>query len=86
MEEVFRAKLNNEGRMNIPVACRQRLGFQPGQEVLMQISNGQLLVYTQEQTLKRIQDWVASAVPVGGSLADGLTAQRRMEVVKEARE
>lgn len=86
MEEVFRAKLNSEGRLNIPATCRKLLGLQPGQEVLMQISNGRLLVYTPEQTLKRIQDWVASVVPAGESLVDGLTAQRRMEVVKEARE
>lgn len=86
MEQVFRAKLNNEGRLNIPAACRQRLGFQPGQEVLMQVSNGQLLVYTQEQTLKRLQDWVAAAVPSGVSLVDGLNDGRRMEAGRSASE
>jgi len=86
MEEVFRAKLNSEGRLNIPATCRNRLGWQPGQEIFMQIGSHGLLVYTQEQTLKRIQEWMAAAVPPGVSVADGLIAQRRTEEVKEAGE
>ena len=86
MEEVFRAKLNSEGRLNIPANCRKRLGLQPGQEVLMQISKEGLLVYTQDQALKRLQDYVASVVPSGVSLSDELIAERRAEATKEASE
>jgi bifunctional DNA-binding transcriptional regulator/antitoxin component of YhaV-PrlF toxin-antitoxin module len=86
MEEVFRGRLNSEGRLNIPAPCRKRLGLQPGQEVLMQISDEGLFLYTQDQALKRLQNWVASAVPAGVSLADELIAERRAEAAKEASE
>jgi bifunctional DNA-binding transcriptional regulator/antitoxin component of YhaV-PrlF toxin-antitoxin module len=86
MEKVFRAKLNSECRLNIPATFRNKLGLRPGQEVLIQISNGGLFVYTPEQTLKRLQDWVASAVPPSVSLSDGLIADRRAEVTKGAGE
>ena len=86
MEEVFRAKLNSEGRVNIPKTCRDELSWQPGQDVLIQVKNGQLLMYTHEQTLKRIQDWVAAAIPSGVSLPDRLIAERRTEAVGEVRE
>ena len=86
MEEVFRAKLNSEGRLNIPASCRKRLGLRPGQDVLMQISNNGLFVYTHDQALKKLQDWVASVVPAGVSLADELIADRRTEAAREESE
>ena len=57
MNEVYRAKLNEEGRLVIPAACRKKLGLEVGQEVLLQVSTQGLLVYTQDMAVKRLQDW-----------------------------
>jgi AbrB family looped-hinge helix DNA binding protein len=86
MEEVYRAKLNDEGRLVIPAACRKKLGMTAGQEVLLKVHNDGLLVYTQEQAIKRLQDWVARRVPPGVSLVDELITERRAEAAKEANE
>lgn len=86
MNEVYRAKLNEEGRLVIPAACRKQLGLAAGQEVLLQVSGQGLLVYTPDQAVKRLQDWVACHVPPGSSLVNNLIAERRTEAAKEANE
>ena len=83
MNEVYRAKLNDEGRLVIPAACRKRLGMSPGQELLLQISEQGLLVYTQDLAVKRLQDWVTARVPPGVSIVDELIADRRDEAARE---
>jgi bifunctional DNA-binding transcriptional regulator/antitoxin component of YhaV-PrlF toxin-antitoxin module len=83
MNEVYRAKLNDEGRLVIPAACRKLLGMSPGQELLLQISEQGLIVYTQDVAVKRLQDWVTSHVPPGVSLVDELIADRRAEAARE---
>jgi bifunctional DNA-binding transcriptional regulator/antitoxin component of YhaV-PrlF toxin-antitoxin module len=86
MNEVYHAKLNVEGRLSIPAPCRKQLGITPGQEVLLQITELGLLVYTQDFAVKRLQDWVTAHVPPGVSLVDELIAERRAEAAKEANE
>ena len=83
MNEVYRAKLNDEGQLVIPSVCRKQLGMVPGQELLLQVSDGELLVYTQDRAVKRLQDWVAGHVRTGVSLVDELIADRRTEAAKE---
>jgi AbrB family looped-hinge helix DNA binding protein len=84
MHEVYRAKLNDEGRLVIPAACRKKAGLDAGQEVLIQVNEQGLVVYTQEQALKRLQAWVSSHVPPEKSLADELIADRRAEAAQES--
>jgi len=83
MNEVFHAKLNDEYRLVIPAACRKQLGLQAGQEMLLQITEKGLLLYTQDQAVKRLQDWCASHVPAGASLVDELISDRRVEAARE---
>jgi AbrB family looped-hinge helix DNA binding protein len=86
MNEVYRAKLNSEYRLVIPAECRRRLGLQPNQEMLLQVSDRGLLLYTHDQALKRLQDWCAAHIPPEVSLVDELIAERRAEATKEANE
>ena len=86
MKDVYRAKLNSEGRMFVPVECRARAGLQPGQEVLLKITPDGVLLYTHDLALKRLQNWCAANIPKGVSLADELIAERRAEAAKEANE
>lgn len=86
MNEIYRAKLNREGRMNVPAVCRQQAGLKPGQEVLLKVTPNGILLYTHDQAVKRLQDWVASNSSKEVSMVDQLISDRRAEAAKEANE
>ena len=86
MNEVYRAKLNDEYRLVIPAACRKRLGLQPGQEMLIKVTERGLEMTTYDLALKRFQEQVQALVPADVSLVDELIAERRAEAAKEASE
>jgi bifunctional DNA-binding transcriptional regulator/antitoxin component of YhaV-PrlF toxin-antitoxin module len=86
MNEIYRAKLNREGRLSVPAGCREEAGLQPGQEVLLKVTPDGVLLYTHDQAVKRLQDWCAANIPPGVSLVDELIAERRAEAAKEANE
>ena len=86
MNEVYRAKLNREGRMIVPAECRAQAGLLPGQEVLLKVTPDGILLYTHDQAARRLQNWCAANVPPGVSLAEELIADRRAEAAKEANE
>ncbi len=72
--------------MVIPLACRQKLGIEPGQEVLLRMENDGVHLMTFNQALSSFQDKVAALVGPGVSLADEVIAERRAEAAKEAGE
>lgn len=86
MNEVYRAKLNDEGRLVVPAVCRKQLGLHAGQEVLLKMTDDGILITTFDQALKKFQDEVRSLVGPDVSLVDELIAERRAEAAKEAGE
>lgn len=86
MNEVHRAKLNDEGRLVIPAELRKALGLQPGQEVLLRKTDTGLELTTFEMAVKQFQDRVAKMVPPGVSLVEELIEERRAEAAREANE
>lgn len=84
MNEVHRAKLNDEGRLVIPAELRKALGLLPGQEVLLRKTDTGLELTTFEMAVKQFQDRVAKLVPPGVSLVKELIEERRAEAVREA--
>lgn len=86
MNEVHRAKLNDEGRLVIPADLRKSLGLRPGQEVLLRRTATGLELTTYEMAVKQFQDRVAKLVPPGVSLVDELIEERRAEAAREADE
>jgi AbrB family looped-hinge helix DNA binding protein len=83
MEGVYRAKINEEGRLVIPAAYRKRYGLGNGQEVMLRAIQEGLLIATFDQALERFQADVASLVGPNMSLADELIADRRQEAATE---
>jgi antitoxin PrlF len=83
MEEVYRAKVNEEGRLVIPAAYRKQYGLENGQEVMLRATNEGLLISTFDQALQRFQADVAALVGPNVSLADELIADRRKEAATE---
>ena len=83
MQQVYRAKLNNEGRLVIPAVYRKELGLKSGQEVMVKLTQDGLLITTFDQALKGFQDDVAALVNGGTSLVQELLADRQREATKE---
>ncbi len=79
MEQLYRAKVNDEGRLNIPAECRKRLGITPGQEVILQLDANGLHLLTPALALKQLQDKVAAAVGPGVDLVGELLQERRQD-------
>ena len=86
MNEVFHARMSNEGRIAIPTVCRKQIGLQPGQEVIIKVTPEGLLLTSYDQALDQFQDEVAKLVGPGVSLVDEVIADRRAEAPKEAGE
>jgi AbrB family looped-hinge helix DNA binding protein len=64
------------GRIVIPAAYRKALGIQPGDDVVLQLEDQEIRLYSRKQALRRLQDRVAKVVPQNVSLADELLRER----------
>ena len=78
-----KTKISEGGRVVIPAEYRKALGFEVGDEVMMQLKDGEIRIFTLAHAIKRAQAWVRSFVPEGHSLADELIAERRQESLRE---
>jgi len=67
------------GRIVIPVSFRKALGMKPGDDVVLQLEEGAIRLYSRAQALRRLQERVARVVPKGVSLAKELIRDRRAE-------
>ena len=79
----IRTKIADGGRIVIPADFRRALGMDVGDEVILDLGDGQLRVLTPRQAVKNAQDLVRRYVPDGHRLADELIAERRAEAAHE---
>ena len=84
MDQIYRAKVNDEGRLSIPAECRKRLGITPGQEVILQVDRTGLHLLTPELALKQLQEKVSAVVPPGANLVEDLIQERRQDAERGA--
>lgn len=82
MEE-FRTRLNENGRIVIPAAIRERLGIGPGDELVLRIEDNELRIISMRHRLQRAQQLVREHVKGGRSLVDELIAERRKAAERE---
>jgi len=80
---VERVAIGEGGRVVIPASYRQALGLDDGDEVILQLVEGELRILTPEQALRRAQALVRRHVPAGRSLAEELIQERRQEARRE---
>ncbi len=76
-------RVGPQGRIVIPAHIRRALRIGPGEELLIRVEDGRLVLETRERVLERVQSWFAQ-VPPEVSLADELIAERREEARREA--
>ncbi len=74
-----RAMVAENGGIVIPVEYLQVLGVQAGDEVILELDGKELRIFTLEEAIKRMQEFISHYVSPERSLADELIAERRME-------
>lgn len=78
--EVFRTRIEPDGKIQIPPQVLEELDFQTGQDVELEVEKKTLRVsLTRAERLKRARELVRKYVPEGVSLADELIEDRRRE-------
>lgn len=73
----FRLRVNENGRVVLPVAFRRALDIRPGDQVLARLEGDEVRITTVRHRLERAQRHVRQFVKPGVSLADELIAERR---------
>ncbi len=76
-------KVDRHGRVVIPAAFRRALGLHEGDEVTMQLEDGQVRILTRTEAIRRAQELVAARVAGQRSLVDELIEERRAEAAGE---
>ena len=83
MAEETRTRVNENGRVVIPVSFRKALGINVGDEVVLRIENNELRILTLKQRIERAQRLVRQHVKPGTSLVDELISERREAAKRE---
>lgn len=76
-------RITEGGRIVIPAEFRRALGLNVGDEVLMQVEDGELRLFTLEQGIKRAQETYRKYVPADRDLVDELIRERHAEAERE---
>jgi AbrB family looped-hinge helix DNA binding protein len=75
----FRTRLTQNGRVVIPAGIRDRLGLHEGDEIVMQLKDGEVRMTTQQLRIRQAQRRAAQRLMEGPSLVDELLEERRRE-------
>lgn len=78
-----RARIGEGGRLVIPARLRTELGLRVGDNVILEVQNGELHVRSLKDAVARAQALGRRYVPESRSLADELIAERRREAERE---
>ena len=78
-----RTRVTGGGRVVIPAELRRQLGLQPGAEVMLDVTDGELRIRSMQRAIELAQALVHSVVPQGVSLADELIRDRREAAGRE---
>jgi len=77
--------MSENGRVLIPAALREQLGFKPNSRIFIEVNDGCLVLMSGAERSARRRAYFDSVMPDTGnrSLADELIAERRLEAAKE---
>ncbi len=80
---VMGAKVQDGGRLVVPVELRRELGLQTGTDVVMDVVDGSLRVRTMQQVIKDVQALARRYKRDGVSVVDEFIAEKRAEALAE---
>lgn len=77
--------ISDNGRILIPAALRQQLGFKPGSRVHVEVRDGSLILTPAPQRYAQLRAYFDTHLPPtpGRSLTDEFIAERRAEAARE---
>lgn len=78
-------RLSQGGRIVIPAELREQLKLKQGDELVMEIRDGTLVLTSKRQRIEQIREEIRAGMTLapGQSLADELIAERRAESDRE---
>ena len=80
---VYKGRIVSGGRLQIPADVRKQLALADGDDMRLEVIDGELRVRSLHAIIKAIQAEVRTYVPDDVSLADELIADRRAEAARE---
>ena len=83
LKQETRTRVNENGRVVIPVAFRKAMGIKLGDEVVLRMEDNELRILTLKRRIERAQRLVRQHVKPGTSLVDELLAERREAAKRE---
>ena len=81
--DFWRASMGAGGRVVIPAAVREELGFAEGEPLVLTVDDGTVRIETFERSVERIQAQVRKMIPPTGDLVDRFLADKRAEAARE---
>lgn len=76
-------RLGAQGRLVVPAALREALGFKTGDQLVVRAQDGRLVVESRESVVRRVQKRFAAP---GRNLVKELIAERRREARREEKD
>jgi len=74
-----RVKLGEGGRLVIPAAMREALGVKPGDEMALEVVDGELKVKSYMAVIRELQTEFSKLVPAGADVVEDFLRERREE-------
>jgi len=79
MMHQIKTKVGENGQIVIPPEFLHILGLEVGDTVILRLEEGQMVIFTPRQAIRKAQKLVSEYLPDERSLSDELIAERRLE-------
>ena len=79
----WNCRIDVSGRLVLPQPVRQMQGLNDGDELMVTIEDGAVVLRSYVEAMQRLQDAFCDGLPTDLSLCDELIAQRREEARRE---
>ena len=76
-------KLDNAGRVLVPLKFRRQLGLAANAELILRIEDGELRMHTRETAIRRARERLKRLKKPGESVVDEFLSERREEARRE---
>jgi AbrB family looped-hinge helix DNA binding protein len=83
MQDQFRSKVTDAGRVVIPAVYRKEFGISEGDEVLITRSDFGIQITPLRQAVRRAQELVAQYIPADVDLVDDLRQFRDQDALRD---
>jgi len=76
-------KMSEGGRIVIPAEYRKELGIEVGDDLLLHMEKGRIVLLTRKQAIQYVQEQVARYNIEGRKLSEEIIAERRLEASRQ---